>query len=563
QRKPKTAKRLRSLPIVKDHPKLLDDFKTSMAIYLMWNGKPKYGFHFAKHRHNAIMFPQIVPKSLRYCELTNNPENDVPRIILEQGVGDVVLYLAHIRQQGHHDTSTFFGIKKYGSMVRRWFPQAKFHAIGEIPKEFHGLPCHCSADFLRRSWVKHKTLYVNTPLPEIPRRGVLDKPVYGICWRGGSGQNRREERHINIHHFLDLLPHNAYFTPLQFDLTDDERDIFAKDSRIIMPFADVMEDPIVTVDIIRDLAGVISVDSANWHFAGISNVPILAIMNKTPHWFWGPDARVENTYSSATTVPKPLLTHDIVKDWMSKTNRRWRARPKTALPAPVAHRRTQAGVDEPLFIASLPRSRSSMTMSLFAHHGVWAGKTLDATINNPKGFYENVELKEKYLKAVLKDMNADPVGVHKFPPMLPIPAYPKLRYNILTALQHQGYKNGPWGFKDPKITLLWPMWAKAFPNAHWLILDRDKDDMINSICRTTFMAQHSTSPEFWQMFYTSYQHRLGYLEKMVPRVLRVNTDDVIVGDYSKIEEMCHRMGLVFNRAKVAELINPVPAGIAS
>ncbi|MGV6839548.1 MAG: sulfotransferase [Planktomarina sp.] len=554
QRQTKTAKWLRTSPEALAEEDLIYDFKNSLANYCLWNGKIGTGLALYPSRAKAKLFTKIIPNSLRYMPLPAHPDQDLPRIIIEQGVGDIFMYLSHIKIQGNHETSTFIGLPQYRSLIARWFPNAKFVAFNAIPDDLRGLSAHAAADFLRRTWDVQKSFSIGDLQLEKPTRGVLDTPVFGISWRGGSGQNRREERHIPLQYFLDMLPEDGRYLALQFDLTEEEKKILLADHRVNIPFMDVTHEPIVTLDVVKNLAGVISIDCANWHFAGVSDVPIFAIMNKTPHWFWGKDAKVEDTYPSATTVQKETMTRQDLDQWYLKSIRAWRQRPKErpALPAIKARQ----DFERPLFVVSIPRSRSSMVMGIFANLGFWVGDTVGANANNPTGYFENKSLREVYLKGILRDLGADPLGISKLPPLKAQPPYPHLKSQVERNIRQQGYKSGPWGFKDPKLTLVWPMFAKAFPHAQWVVLERDRDDVLNSLCNTSFMKKHSVSPEFWKMFCFAYEDRLNQLRDSLPGVVTIKTDDIVNGRHGDIKRICKKFDLPFDPAACSKIILP-------
>ena len=191
----------------------------------------------------------------------------------------MLFHLAHIRAEGRHEASHFVGLRKYGTLIRRYFPKARFTAHDDLPGGSPRPRAHLAADFVGRGY--RRTGRVAAPVQfDTPFRRTGEPPVWGICWRGGSGQNRREERHIPLRMFLDLLPRDGRFLALQFDMTDEERAVLQADARCLIPGADITQNPVETMAIIRPLAGVISVDSANWHMAGLCDVPILAIMNR-------------------------------------------------------------------------------------------------------------------------------------------------------------------------------------------------------------------------------------------------------------------------------------------
>ena len=96
QRQPKTARWLRKSEAAAGVENIVDDFKCSVGLYCLWHKRYRAGFAFYKSRTKALMFPQVVPKSMKSVPLPDDPKEDEPLIILEQGVGDVILYLSLI-----------------------------------------------------------------------------------------------------------------------------------------------------------------------------------------------------------------------------------------------------------------------------------------------------------------------------------------------------------------------------------------------------------------------------------------------------------------------------------
>lgn len=541
QRDPATAKKLRSDPEVTDRER--DDFRTSAGLNMLWSNRYRLGFPLYASRHNAILFPRTVPKSLIYTPLPEDPAEDVPTIILEQGLGDVLFHLAHVKHDGHHETSRFVGLRKYGPIVRRYFPKARFDSHESLSGALTRSPAHLAADFVGRGFAR--TGKVAAPITfDTPLRRAGEPPVWGICWRGGSGQNRREERHIPLRLFLDLLPRDGRYLALQFDMTDEERALLLADGRCMVPLNDITTNPVQTIDQIRPLAGVISVDSANWHMAGFSQIPLLAIMNKTSHWFWGTEARAETAFASATTVPKDSLTAPRVAEWIKETATAFEARPVTPRRPPRTVPR------QPVFVLGLPRSATSMTTRVLHTHGLWLGDTVPGNRENPQGYFESRAIRDGVVKPLLKRLGADPLGVRSLPAWDVAPTDPGLRSRVARQLEQEGYDGTlPWGFKDPKLTLLWRIFDQAFPEAIWVIVSRDRARVIDSLCRTSFMARHSTSPEYWVPFCNAYDHRLGLLRTSGARVYDVDSDALSGGDFRQIARVIDAAGLTFDEAK--------------
>ncbi len=164
--------------------------------------------------------------------------------------------------------------------------------------------------------------------------------------------------------------------------------------------------------------------------------------------------------------------------------------------------------NSPIFILGLPRSGTSMIAGALGICGAWTGTTVPGDkASNPKGFFEHVVIRERVIKSLLSYVGCDPLGVRKLPPVDLPGEVDGLADMIKTILEKDGYKfDRHWLYKDAKLTLLWPVFLKAFPDAKWLIVKRDEESFINSCLRTHFMKQHSVDRAFWKKFAEEYNH---------------------------------------------------------
>ena len=78
--------------------------------------------------------------------------------------------------------------------------------------------------------------------------------------------------------------------------------------------------------------------------------------------------------------------------------------------------KTTKSFHSPIFITGVPRSGTSMTAGILAELGVFTGATVPPGVSNPKGFFENVEIRESVLKGILKASHFCPLGVKSLPP---------------------------------------------------------------------------------------------------------------------------------------------------
>lgn len=214
--------------------------------------------------------------------------------------------------------------------------------------------------------------------------------------------------------------------------------------------------------------------------------------------------------------------------------------------------------NSPIFILGLPRSGTSMIAGSIGICGAWTGSTVPGgSPVNPKGFFEHSVIREQVTKPILAGLGCDPLGVRKLPPVALHAEIPKLADAIRGILEKDGYKDDmPWLYKDAKLTLLWPIYKKAFPDAVWLVVRRDIEGFINSCLRTNFMKQHSQERDFWEKFAEAYLLRIEALKDSGARVLEISSPDIIGGELGELEKLVSRLGLTYREKELKEFISP-------
>lgn len=216
---------------------------------------------------------------------------------------------------------------------------------------------------------------------------------------------------------------------------------------------------------------------------------------------------------------------------------------------PIAHR--------PILVTGMPRSGTSLVAGCLHVCGAFTGACVEPTSENPKGFFENVFLREQINKRLLRALGADPRGVDPLPDPAAVPGIQGLARLAIDALRIEGYDAcGPWLFKDAKLTLLWPAWATAFPAARWVIVRRREEEVVRSCLRTRFMRQRSAEPVFWRLFCRAYLDRLERLKESGVWWCEIWPEMLVEGDLVPIEKLCAELGLDFARKPLAKLISP-------
>jgi hypothetical protein len=213
--------------------------------------------------------------------------------------------------------------------------------------------------------------------------------------------------------------------------------------------------------------------------------------------------------------------------------------------------------DSPIFILGLPRSSTSMIAGALKKAGAWTGTTISATPQNPKGFFEHAHIREQLIKKALVSLGCDPLGVRSLP--LETAEFPggSLRNQVFKIIQQDGYRGDrPWLYKDAKLTLLWPMFLKAFPNARWVYVKRDTDSFIDSCLRTPFMNQHSTERAYWEDFAKSYLTRINALQASGANCFSISTPNIIAGEFSALKQLIGELELSYSEKKLRKFIAP-------
>lgn len=211
----------------------------------------------------------------------------------------------------------------------------------------------------------------------------------------------------------------------------------------------------------------------------------------------------------------------------------------------------------PIFVLGIPRSGTSMIAGVLHHCGAWIGATVPGGPSNPEGFFEHVMLRERVLKPMLIHQGADPLGVRAMPELDRLTPQPELKGDVLRQLAIEHYPGGDqaWLYKDCKLSLVWPLWRDAFPNARWVIVRRPADDIVRSCLRTTFMNQHSFDPEFWRTWVKQYEQRLEALKSSGVWWREIDSHDA-VSDMGALRGLVQDLGLQWNEAAVRSFIKP-------
>lgn len=201
----------------------------------------------------------------------------------------------------------------------------------------------------------------------------------------------------------------------------------------------------------------------------------------------------------------------------------------------------------PILITGMPRSGTSLIANMLGACGAFLGRTVGPAPENPRGFFENAAIREGIVKAQLVALRADPLGVQVLPEPEDTLALEPFAETLAEALTREGWSGGPWAYKDAKLTLLWPLWRREFPNARWVVVRRKKGEVVRSCLQTNFMRQHSSNSAFWMEFHDAYFRRMVALAESGAWHREVEPQKIFDGDWSEFEALVADLGLAFNK----------------
>lgn len=218
--------------------------------------------------------------------------------------------------------------------------------------------------------------------------------------------------------------------------------------------------------------------------------------------------------------------------------------------------------ESPILITGCARSGTSMVAGIINTCGAWGGKLISPSNYNQKGFFENVVIRNKICKPFLESIGVDTKGQDPLPDMERIKSISNIphfittwRIKVLDEIKKQSYSEGSWYYKGAKMCLMWPIWNLAFPDAKWIIVRRDKDDIISSCMKTGFMSAFHTR-EGWAKWVDFHLARFDEMKENCSYVYEIYPQQIINGNFESIKTLINILGLSWDKEKVVEFVAP-------
>ena len=140
---------------------------------------------------------------------------------------------------------------------------------------------------------------------------------------------------------------------------------------------------------------------------------------------------------------------------------------------------------DPILITGCPRSGASIIGSVINLSGAFGGEM------SKRSMFTNDRIREEIIYPYFDSIQMDRLGQYPLPDTDNLFIPPNWRGQVQRVMIDEGYngmEGGRWMYKDARLSLTWPIWNYAFPNAKWIIVRRRTGDIIESCLKTGFMT---------------------------------------------------------------------------
>ncbi|HTU68851.1 MAG TPA: hypothetical protein VMF11_00905 [Candidatus Baltobacteraceae bacterium] len=165
-------------------------------------------------------------------------------------------------------------------------------------------------------------------------------------------------------------------------------------------------------------------------------------------------------------------------------------------------------------MTGMHRSGTSFVASLLLAAGVHMGERLmEGSRGNERGHFENLDFVE-FQERMLRSIGYDEAGLLAAgPAAIEADSFSDDAYAEAREILAANAREGPWGWKDPRCTLLLDFWARVSPGAFYVLLYREPAEVLDSLFRRGD-ATLATTPEAAARAWLAYNETLLRFTRM-------------------------------------------------
>jgi hypothetical protein len=206
----------------------------------------------------------------------------------------------------------------------------------------------------------------------------------------------------------------------------------------------------------------------------------------------------------------------------------------------------------PILITGIPRSGTSIIAGVIKQCGAFIGNV------SRRGMYENDNIREHLVKQYFYRIGADPRGQFPIPSTINLPIPGDWRERVEKIITMEGYhelNGGYWVYKGTGMSLIWPVWHNAFPNAKWIIVRRRTGDVIQSCLKTTYMKAYNDI-DGWKGWVHQYERKFVEMMEAGVNCKIIWPERMVTGDFQQMKEVLEWVGLQWTD-EIKDFIDPL------
>lgn len=175
-------------------------------------------------------------------------------------------------------------------------------------------------------------------------------------------------------------------------------------------------------------------------------------------------------------------------------------------------------------ILGMHRSGTSLVANILHSAGVHMGDIFRLPDAYNRGYYEDLDWRaiNKWILNTAGGTWFDPPSYRQI-----VDATARIG-PVITVLVEQKNRRVTWGFKDPRTCLTIQGLHPYLPNPRYIVVKRNKEDVIASLQRRATGRGYEESYYHWSNLFDTYITRVqSFLDREKPPVLTVNYEDLV------------------------------------
>ncbi|MEM1179267.1 MAG: glycosyltransferase [Acidobacteriota bacterium] len=221
----------------------------------------------------------------------------------------------------------------------------------------------------------------------------------------------------------------------------------------------------------------------------------------------------------------------------------------------------------PLVMAGMHRSGTSLLTSLLAASGVDVGESLvPADRNNRKGYFEDTDFLALNRRILSECSDANDGGHPDWgwteSESLDTARFASYRSDAGELLRRVG-REGRWGFKDPRTTLLLDFWHELFEDPRYLLVYRlpwQVSDSMQRLGADVFLRNPTYGYRIWTYYN---RHLLDFYRRHRDRCLLVNSNALLGQPDGLAEDLRERLDLKLDPSAFDDLYDSSMLGASA